>query len=522
MKTLLRSTFVASPNDKPDLLIRNYLDLVSSGLGFDAPADIAIWGFIQRFFQAHNHVPEYSTLVLHFKHAREDTVLDRLEELRALSSRGQGDFKARLEIIAEDRRIRVVSELLKDAAVITSTGMEINLDERGKKTKHLKGPIAAIRYMLDRSHEITTPTLGTRLSGEVTTDGSDFMKEYERVEADPLAGVGQHTGLDQMDATLNGAHRHELWIHAAYTGGMKSTFMLNWAYNQSVYYNSDSLIFSLEMPYEQCRRMLYSMHSSHEKFKGIRYKLGLQKDPDATVGLPYDHIKTGSLDEWHPNAKRFLQNYVVPDFNDQKGNEYGKIHIEVADPDKPDFTVADLRQRAELIYSEHPFSLIFVDHTGLMAPRKWVSSTTERLNEVVRDLKRLSMSFRRGQGIAVVGLFQIGREGFKTAQKKKEKTGAALYDLTHLSYSNEAERSADIVTASWVDDDLEKQNRCQFQCLKSRDSAKFEVFLARVEWPCRRLIQCYDVPIIPEPGKGGKRNDQKQIDDDAEDLLNAV
>jgi hypothetical protein len=153
-----------------------------------------------------------------------------------------------------------------------------------------------------------------------------------------------------------------------------------------------------------------------------------------------------------------------------------------------------------------------------------VSSTTDRLNEVVRDLKRLSMSFRRGQGIAVIALFQIGRRGYQEAQKKREKTGVATYDLTHLSYANEAERSADIVTASWVDDEYEKQNRVQFQCLKSRDSKKFEVFLARVEWPCRRLIQCYDVPQVQAPqgrgGGGAGGNNQKAIDDAADELLN--
>lgn len=521
MKTLLRSTFVGNPNDKPDLLLRNYFDLLNSGLGFESPADVAVWEFIKRFVEAHNHVPDYTTLVTHFQHVREDKVLDRLEELATLSARSRGDFSTRLEAQAEERRVRVVSELLKDAAVITSTGIEIQLDKKGKEKKHIKGPVAALRYILERSHDVITPTLGTRLSGEATSDGNDFLEEYNRIEQDPMAGIGQFTGLDQMDTCLAGARRHELWIHAAFTGGMKSTFLLNWMYNQSVYFKHDSIMFSLEMPYEQCRRMLYAMHSSHEKFKQIRHQLGLQQDPAATIGLPYDHIKHGTLKDWHPNAKRFLTEYVVPDFNDNKKNKYGRIHVEVADPDKSDFTVADLRQMAELRYSDQPFSMIGVDHVSLMAPRKWVSNTTDRLNEIIRDLKRLSMSFRRGQGIAVVALFQIGREGFRSATKKKEKTGLALYDLTHLSYANEAERSADIVTASWVDDELESQNRVQFQNLKSRDSKKFEPFLARVEWPCRRLIQCYDVPVIPDPNKNKGKNDQKQIDDAAEDLFNA-
>ncbi|MDP7546305.1 MAG: hypothetical protein QGF20_03350, partial [Alphaproteobacteria bacterium] len=78
------------------------------------------------------------------------------------------------------------------------------------------------------------------------------------------------------------------------------------------------------------------------------------------------------------NAKTFYFDYVIPDFNGEDvvkspyfGCEWGKIHIEVSDPDKDDFTMADLRSRAEVIYSESPFKSIFVDHCGLMSPRRW-------------------------------------------------------------------------------------------------------------------------------------------------------
>ena len=59
--------------------------------------------------------------------------------------------------------------------------------------------------------------------------------------------------------------------------------------------------------------------------------------------------------------------------------------------------------------------------------------------------------------------------------------------------SHNCERSSDIVTASWIDSDLVKSNRVQFQCLKSRDQKPFEIFLGRVEWPCRRVLTCFDV-----------------------------
>ena len=217
------------------------------------------------------------------------------------------------------------------------------------------------------------------------------------------------------------------------------------------------------------------------------------------MGLEYGKIRDGKLNQ---NEKTFLLDYVVPDFN---SGSYGKIHIEVSDPDKSDFNVADLRAKAELIYSKSPFNSLFVDHAGLLAPRQWVPSTTERLNEVLRDLKRLAMSFNRGAGMAVVNLFQISREGFKAAEKIAEKSQGTYtngpYNLTHLSYANEAERSSDIVTASYIDNDLRAQNRVLLQCLKSRDQAPFQNHFARVEWSCRRILTSQEVMLV-----GGKKD----------------
>ena len=340
-----------------------------------------------------------------------------------------------------------------------------------------------------------------------------------------------------MDFALNGAKRHELWTHAAFTGGLKSTFILNWAYNQAVQYGNSSVIFSLEMPYVQCRNILFAIHSLHDCFSDIRVALGIQDKNGPTRGLDYTKIRDGQLS---PNEKRFLVEHVAPQFSSGPSNSiegigipHGKIHIEVADPDKSDFTVADLRAKAELIYAENPFQTIFVDHVGLMAPRHRHTSTTERLNECIRDLKRLAMSFNRGQGIAVVALFQINREGYKRVLAKKEKQSSGrtdgdnaqsitqpAYNLTDLSYANEAERSSDIVTATWVDDELRAQGMCQFQCLKSRDQAPFEPFWTRIEWPCRKMLSHNGIPSNFTKEK--KRDIGNQIDQTSQDILNEI
>ena len=877
MKTLLRSCFLADPTDREPLALQNYHAMVESGLGFDQTEDTVVWQFIQDFFKGHGHIPTLQSIRTHYERVAEMDVVDRLERVALLKPRTRGDFITYLENKASDRRTKIVLDLAKDMAKIASTGIEV---KDGKNTIKLQGAIDAIRYALDKSHDIVAPTLGSKLSGNVMTDEDDFNSRYDKVKADPMYGVGQWCGISQIDSTLNGAKRYELWLHTAFTGGLKcvtggteiwdvssghmrtvkdiyesgdlpqvhgldestgrvqvasvshvvqqgvrpiwkvkseygkeirvsgnhpfltpkgwvnaenlqseewvavpsklkndissspftddevevlgyllgdgcikndislsngnpgvlarfmgclsrlgyrfaeeeqrypaqahyrvayrrencvgirvsrskgdthhpwqshlrlllerlglygttagtkfvpsemwamtdeqvwtflsalwstdgrvgideprenrkarpslwitlkskklvegisrllqrvgvpssvrpvkvkyngetltfwqtdirtnrgqqrflekteifgkevavaeclhvlkalpdnggwcpsellegvedscrartrtgawhyakwakrktkinqdtferlanasgdprlitqaqgdicwervrverdgeemtydlsvpgihnfvangfithnSTFALHWAYIQAVYFGNSSIYFSLEMPYIQCRNLLYTMHSAHEDFREIRAQLGI-----TGKGLDYEKIRDGEL---NANEEKFLKQYVVPSMNktptcEHKGSkyslnpqDYGDIHIEVSDPDKTDFNIADLRSRAELIFAKTPFKLIFLDHVGLMSARGRYGNTTDKLNEVIRDLKRLAMSFNRGMGIAVVGLFQISREGFRSAEKN-----GGRYNLTHLSYANEAERC--VISSTYV------------------------------------------------------------------------
>lgn len=517
MKVLLRSVFHASQSDDVDFSFSNFMALSESGLGFDVVEDNDIWEFIKGFSRTHNHSPDVRTIRTHFSTLKKNDILDRVEILSSLKPLYRGDFLKYLEERAEDRRSRLAMELLREANNIIQTGVEI---KDGKEKKILRGPIDAIRYFIDKSHDIVTPTGSSRLSGEVTTDGEDFRLEYERIESDPLAGMGQNTGIEQMDQALRGAKKYELWTHAAFTGHLKSTFALNWIYNQSVYMGHSSCYFSLEMPYNQVRRLLYCMHSTHGKFKEERIRLGIQKSPGPSIGISYDKLKYGELS---PPEREFMLGCVVPDFN---SGRYGKINIEIADPDKSDTTVLDIKSKAELTYVKEPFNLMVVDHALLVSPRKWVPSTTDRLNEVIRDSKRMAMNFNRGAGMAVVILFQINREGFNQAEKLIEKSNGAYnmgpYSLTSLSYANEAERSSDIVTASWLDKNLSSQNRALFQCMKSRDQAAFQNFFAKVDWNSKRMLTSHEVPMVTTPvernSRGKKPSGKTTVDEFMETL----
>lgn len=489
MKDLLRSIFIVQ-NEPPDVLTEHFHALDASGLSFDIPEDQTIYDFCKDFILAQHHPPHVSTLRGHFERNRELTVVDRLEEVMLTKPiLTKGDFEFQVNLRSEERRKRIVSTLLKEAEEILTRGLV--KQEKGKPSEVILGPHAAMQYLMDKAHDVMTPITGNRLSGEVTGDAEDFLAEYQRVKADPLAGLGQMTGFKEIDETLKGAKKQELWIHAAFTGGGKSTFMLNWVYNQAVYYGHDCLIFSLEMPYVQCRRKLYSIHSTNEKFKAMGWP-----------PIDYGRIRDGLLSDKEEDMLRV----IAEDFNT---GGYGKIYIEVADPSKIDFTVADMRHRAEVIYAKSPFKMLFVDHALLMGSRGKYSNTTDKINEVIRDCKKLSMSFNKGMGMAVVLLFQISREGYRAAQKARgvgmgenATKSNHVYNLTTLSYANEAERSSDVVTATYIDEELSGNNQILMQCLKSRDNKPFEPMLVGIHWPTQRMTSLNGLTAAEAAGVG--------------------
>jgi hypothetical protein len=492
MNILLRSLYIAGPQDNAEQHFKNYLLFESSGLEFLEPQDVVLWQFIKDFAKSYNEVPNISTLRNHFENIREPEVIDRLVILDAVSPLTKGDFQSRLERKVEDRKKILVKEILTQAGHIAHEGIKI---QDGKSEAFLRGPVAAIQYVMDEGHEILTPALAYKISGNITKDADNIAKAYIARRDDPMQGEGLYCGFDEIDQALRGAKPKELWTHAAFTGGLKSTFALNWMYNQAVFRGRNIFMISLEMPYFQVRNLLFAMHTMHHKFRNTRVELGIQTDPSphGDLGLRYERIRDGQLE---PNEERFFLEYVVPDLS-EKGIGYGAMEVHEPDPNKVGFNVLDLRHKAEMIYSKTPLSMVIVDHGGLLQSQRRYSSTTESQNEVLRDLKRLALTFNGGRGIAVLNLFQINRTGYKEALKNEGR-----YNLTHLSYANECERSSDVVTASWVDEEYAARNRALFQCLKSRDSRPFQAFEARIEWPCRRLWNCSEFDMSREDEEG--------------------
>jgi hypothetical protein len=463
--------------DNADLMLHNFNALRESIYRFDLKEDTNIYGQICEFAMSHGHLPSPNSLAGYFD---SNNYLDEADRVRQISSSKsvlyRGDFISEIEREVEEARIIQLSTAINDAKTIVRQGLEV---KEGRQKSTLRGTRDAGKYLSNKIANLLTPTFGARLGGEALQDEEDFWDEYQKAR-DATIEILPMTGMTTIDNALQGFRRKELYILAGYTGHMKSRTALNWVYNQAVYGKTSSLYFSLEMHYSQCRRAIVSFHTMHQKFRNMRIALGIQKAGQPDIGIDPSKIRGGKLSD---DEELFVRE-VVKDL--KKGVEeglYGKILFEVFDPDSLDFTVEDLRTKGELLMQKDPFKMLVVDHALLMSSRSKYSSTTEKLNEVIRDLKKTASGFNKGQGVPILCLFQLSREGFKAAEKN-----GGNYNLTHLSYANEAERSADVVIAGWYGEDMREQGVIKYQCLKSRDQAPFENFEAQAIWPTGRLL----------------------------------
>jgi replicative DNA helicase len=309
---------------------------------------------------------------------------------------------------------------------------------------------------------ISDPTHNAKIRGNFRDDQDEVRTEYNLTKIDRSSASGKLTGLTEIDEIIKGARTGQLWIHAAYVGELKSTFALNWAYNQVVRYFSNVFYASLEMPYEDIRRQIGCIHSTHAKWGG--------RPP-----LEYESILSGLLTA---EEEAFFEE-VWADFTSNPA--YGDFHCWCP---TDDVTIGDIRREAEMVNQESELSVIYIDHGSLVEPEKGKKGKdyTVELNSVLRGAKKLALFFNGGAKIPVVVLFQINREGKDYADKNQGR-----YKLRHLSYANEAERSADIVTTSYLSDQMRVDGVALFDCLKRRAGPKFNPIQVRAMLASYRL-----------------------------------
>lgn len=190
--------------------------------------------------------------------------------------------------------------------------------------------------------------------------------------------------------------------------------------------------------------------------------------------MDYRKIRDGELTD----AEEDFYEMVLKDFNNCP--DYARFEIWA--PDR-DVDINDIRVHAEILHKQLEIGFIVLDHGALMESRKKHRDYTIELNAVLRDAKKLALHFDNGAGVPILMLFQLNRQGKDDADKNEGR-----YKMKALSYANEAERSADVVTTTYLNDEHRANGTTVVCCLKNRDNPFFVPFLAAVDFRCRRLF----------------------------------
>jgi replicative DNA helicase len=364
----------------------------------------------------------------------------------------------------------------------------------------LQGLEDGVKHFMSLAHSLIVNDYKSKTQGNLRQDGDQVMTDYLLAKANRAIAWGRFCGLNAIDSYVRGIKKGELWIHAASTGEGKTTFALNWCYNQVTRYKANVLYISLEMPYEQLRDKIFAIHSTHPKFSHYG------------KGLDYEKIKYGLLDEteekWFAEvAKDFGKSVVRSGDEYDPTTDYGAFHVWAPDAD---VTMDDIKVHAEMKHMEEELHMLVVDHGGLVEARKKKRNkdATIELNSVLRDAKRLSLHFNHGEKIPVLLLFQINREGKEYADKNEGR-----YRLKSLAQANEAERSADVVTTSYLNDEHRAAGTMFFDNLKRRDGQHFPPFTAAIYWPSGRLGNLDPFTSgTNATGKGMSLEDMRNVD----------
>jgi hypothetical protein len=221
---------------------------------------------------------------------------------------------------------------------------------------------------------------------------------------------------------------------------------------------------------------------------------------DDVYPLNYDDIVDGSLSQ---REEEFFD-FLCKDIENNK--DYGDINIYQPEDG---LTMSHLKAWAEIEYRKKPFDIMYLDYIELMKSESPGRDYTLDLNQRIKDLKQFAIHFNDGRGLRVVSAYQANRKGKEHADKNDGE-----YRLDALSYANEAERSADVIIYSYLNDELRANNQNKIGCLKNRSRPKFKQFIGKTNLASRKIYEAPDEGNIIVDDSLQKNNNKKKIDKD--------
>ena len=488
-RALLKSVIDFS-GDKKELegIVSNFNEVKKSNIIFSLETHAKVYTFICEYSAKFTSVPSHKRV---FKRFEEDPdIIEELEKIAKEPTLYGSNFKSLAEEVYEEQQKKDLIALLKETSTISESGKKIKKD-------FISGPKAAVEHFLHQSLEFLKSVSNIKMNGNMHGDSAGAVVDYYEAKSNKRFD-GLLTGMHSIDLVSKGIRTPELWLMVAFVSELKTTMAMNFAYTQAIEQGKNVAFVSLEMPYSVVRDLFICIHSANlNLWPGSQW--------DEVYPLDYDSIQDGMLTDRQEEFFKFLCN----DFDNNK--EYGNLIIEQPDGG---LTLSQLKAWSEIENKKKPLDILYLDYIEIMKSEGNGKDYTIDLNQRIKDLKQFAINFDGGRGLKVVSAYQTNRKGKENADKN-----SGEYRLDALSYANEAERSADVILYSYLNDELRENNEVKIGCLKNRSRPKFKQFKAKTLLASRKIYETKDEKDLIIDDKFS-RNKNNRIKNDA--LINDV
>jgi replicative DNA helicase len=276
-------------------LITNYSKLRASKISWIQSSDRTIYKYVTDFFNNEQDVPSAKILIEFFSKIDHIETVERLKDIGAATAYEGANYSHVLKTVIEDARRTQLLAALKNAQTIATNGLVIG---EGREKKKLEGVDEARNWLASELHDLELESQSGQTEANLPSpeDIQEGLLEYERAKVTTPMGV--LTGLLPLDAVTRGLRKKQLWTHAAYTGGLKSTWALNWAVRAVTDHIRpvNVLFYSLEMSIEELRPAVFALYAggAGRDLSVTEIATGkLDEDGEAYFRASLDHLKDG-------------------------------------------------------------------------------------------------------------------------------------------------------------------------------------------------------------------------------------
>jgi replicative DNA helicase len=473
VERILRSLFQVGGQPEAEDAYANWLKLQEYPIDFQSEEDRRIHAYLKNFFNQMSAPPDYALVKEFFEKQDDIESVARLDEIRKAQFYIRTNYLAIVRSEQQQQQVKSFILACRDAQAIAEHGRNVDKPVNGKKV--MRGVPDAIGYLYERMAGLYSVEAGEKLEGVVADDADEVIDEYEEgAKTNKFAGR-LLIGLEPVDAVCKGHRPGEYWIHCAFSGELKTTLALNYLYNNCFLYGKNIFYVILEMKYRNLRNQVYVIHSSHGKFVTDWYERDRKagKPPEQCyTGLDFGRVRDNELtDEEFERLK-----IVAQDF---KANCKGKAYI--WHPHEQ-VTSEDIRRKGEMFHAKYGCDGMVIDYLALVKPRFRTNDYVASVNNVVREGQMLCSNFARGRGVPLMALFQLNRQGKLRADKSD-----GHYDYAAIAYANEIEKAADVITYTYLNDQLRREAKFYMGNLKNRGGPVFERMVGKILWQSKRM-----------------------------------